>query len=244
MRGTGVTIPKSEDAEMTGGSTFGMQLERHRENQPVHRSKPESHHSSQHWPGGDDIKHPQQRRRPTTNFSLGLSPEEHETESWKTHKEALKEKFGPGGWAPRKRLSPDTLEGIRQLHAQYPDKYTTPVLADQFKISPEAIRRILKSKWRPDEQEEEHRRERWIKRGEGIWTELAEKGIKPPKKWRKKGIRRTKEQGEARDWQAEARLQSSTIAGREREKSDIDDSAPRALDRSSEPQVPLADRIL
>ena len=109
-------------------------------------------------------------------------------ESWQTQKSALEKKFGSSGWTPRKRLSPDALEGIRALHAQYPDKYTTPVLAQLFEVSPENIRRILKSKWKPNEEEEASRRQRWDKRGEAIWSRMAELGVKPPKKWRQKGI--------------------------------------------------------
>ncbi|MCJ1461190.1 Required for respiratory growth protein 9 mitochondrial [Mycoblastus sanguinarius] len=108
-------------------------------------------------------------------------------EPWQIQKRALSEKFGSSSWSPRKRLSPDTLEGIRVLHAQYPAKYTTPVLADQFKVSAEAIRRILKSKWRPNEEEEESRAQRWNKRGANIWSQMVEVGIKPPKKWRDMG---------------------------------------------------------
>ena len=114
----------------------------------------------------------------------------HQREPWQTQKNALKAKFGSSGWSPRKRLSPDALEGIRALHAQYPDRYTTPILAHQFQISPEAVRRILKSKWRANEEEEEERRQRWDKRGAAIWSKMVEIGIKPPKKWRDMGIGR------------------------------------------------------
>jgi hypothetical protein len=74
------------------------------------------------------------------------------------------------------------------MHAQFPDKYTTPMLAKEFKVSPEAIRRILKSKWRPTADEAAARNERWTKRGEKIWTRLVELGMKPPKKWRDMGV--------------------------------------------------------
>ncbi|KAL2352036.1 hypothetical protein BJ546DRAFT_236255 [Cryomyces antarcticus] len=109
-------------------------------------------------------------------------------EPWQVQKTALAEKFGEAQWAPRKRLSPDALEGIRALHAQYPDKFTTPILAEQFKVSPEAIRRILRSKWKPNAEEAEDRLRRWDKRGEKIWTNLVELGTKPPKKWRDMGV--------------------------------------------------------
>ena len=104
-------------------------------------------------------------------------------EQWQIQKSALKEKF-PSGWRPRKRLSPDALDGIRALHAQDPILYDTPMLAQHFQHSPEAIRRILKSKWRPTEEEQERRRKRWEQRGAVIWSEMAAKGFKAPRKWR------------------------------------------------------------
>ncbi|KAL8651445.1 MAG: hypothetical protein Q9226_004706 [Calogaya cf. arnoldii] len=105
-------------------------------------------------------------------------------ESWRIQKDALSSKFGSAGWSPRKRLSPDALEGIRALHAQFPDKFSTPVLANRFEVSVEAIRRILKSKWRPSDEEATSRSQRWDKRGERIWGQMVALGVKPPKKWR------------------------------------------------------------
>ncbi|KAL9124936.1 MAG: hypothetical protein Q9175_008158, partial [Cornicularia normoerica] len=135
------------------------------------------------------------------DFRTGARSCKDQREPWQTQKSALSEKFGPIGWLPRKRLSPDTLDGIRALHAQYPDKFTTPILADQFKVSPEAIRRILKSKWRPKDEEEERRRQRWEKRGENIWSQMVEIGIKPPKKWRDMGVGKSRERKPARSEQ-------------------------------------------
>lgn len=114
----------------------------------------------------------------------------HPLQSWQVQKRALLEKFGSSGWRPRKRLSPDVLEVIRALNSQSPEKYTTPVLAEQFKVSPEGIRRILKSKWRPNEQEQAKRRLRWNNRGKAIWSQMVEIGIKPPKKWRVMGVKK------------------------------------------------------
>ncbi|KAI1271504.1 hypothetical protein F5Y07DRAFT_382812 [Xylaria sp. FL0933] len=108
-------------------------------------------------------------------------------EHWQIQKAALKEKF-PEGWQPRKRLSPDALEGIRALHARFPEQYTTEVLARQFEVSAEAIRRILKSKWTPSPAEEERRQQRWFNRGKNIWTQMAELGKKPPVRWRREGV--------------------------------------------------------
>ena len=119
--------------------------------------------------------------------SLGQNPPAIKRETWQVQKDALSSKFSSTGWAPRKRLSPDALEGIKALHAQFPDRFTTPVLANQFRVSPEAIRRILKSKWKPNAEEVTNRRQRWDKRGERIWSKMVALGVKPPKKWREVG---------------------------------------------------------
>jgi hypothetical protein len=109
-------------------------------------------------------------------------------EAWQIQKAALQEKFGSVAWDPHKRLSPDSLNGIRALHASDPDTYSTEVLAENFKVSPEAIRRILKSKWRPSEDEARDRLERWERRGARKWEELAASGLRPPRRWRALGI--------------------------------------------------------
>ncbi|OXV10155.1 hypothetical protein Egran_02083 [Elaphomyces granulatus] len=99
-------------------------------------------------------------------------------EPWEIQKSVLKEKFKEG-WAPPKKLSPDALDGIRHLHATDPERFTTPVLAEQFKVSPEAVRRILKSKWQPTEEERDDRRRRWWNRRLRIWSQMAELGLRP-----------------------------------------------------------------
>lgn len=139
---------------------------------------------------------------------------------WQSQKAALAEKFEEG-WAPRKRLSPDALAGIRAINAQFPEEYTVPVLAAKFEVSPEAIRRILKSKWRPDEEEEEDRKRRWYKRGQEVWTRYAELGLKPPRKWRDLGIGkrekgwRSKEKAEReRQWEELRTTRNPNLVGR------------------------------
>lgn len=111
---------------------------------------------------------------------------------WQAQKAALAEKF-PMGWSPPKRLSPDCLAGMRALHAQFPDAYDTPALANLFAVSPEAVRRILKSKWTPrDDAEEEERRQRWTRRGVRVWERYADLGLKVPSKWRREGVGKKK----------------------------------------------------
>lgn len=122
---------------------------------------------------------------PKTETEERLPPKK--KEGWQIQKASLQQKF-PEGWSPRKRLSPDALEGIRALHSQFPEDYTTEVLAEKFEVSPEAIRRILRSKWTPSTQEEEERQTRWFNRGKNIWSQMAALGKKPPQRWRREGI--------------------------------------------------------
>ena len=184
-------------------------------------------------------------RSTKASADLRTSPQNHrdQREQWQIQKSALSEKFGPTGWLPRKRLSPDTLEGIQALHAQYPDRFTTPILAEQFKVSPEAIRRILKSKWVPKDEEKERRRQRWEKRGENIWSQMVEVGIKPPKKWREMGVgkKRMGAQGEQLGNQLKSKSrENSSLLGQPT--TDLHNIAANSYGFGS--PVPLADRIL
>ena len=72
-------------------------------------------------------------------------------EEWRRHREAIKEAF-PDGWNPTRKLSRDAMDGLRSLHALDKDTFSCAVLADKFKISPEAVRRILRSRWEPSKE--------------------------------------------------------------------------------------------
>lgn len=171
-----------------------------------------------------------------------IQSEPRERELWQIQKNALVDKFGNSGWSPRKRLSPDSLEGIRMLHAQYPDRYTTPVLADHFKVSPEAIRRILKSKWRPNDDEEENRRQRWNKRGVNIWGQMNELGIKPPRKWRDQGVGKLADDTSVTSGQAETLKRAGGKAWSTISRSSEHLPAIPSV-KSEVDEIPLADRI-
>ncbi|PPQ80541.1 hypothetical protein CVT25_001576 [Psilocybe cyanescens] len=67
---------------------------------------------------------------------------------YKAHRETMRKAF-PEGWAPPRKLSREAMDAVRQLNRVQPETFTTAILADKFKISPEAVRRILKSKWEP-----------------------------------------------------------------------------------------------
>lgn len=127
-----------------------------------------------------------------------------ERPAWQAQKATVREKLKGEAWNPRKKLSPDTIEGIRHLNQTQPDKFTTPVLSEHFKVSAEAIRRILKSKWRASDEELESRMQRWDKRGERIWSNLVEMGVKPPKRWRDMGVGRA-QNGDKPRWKSRHR---------------------------------------
>lgn len=107
---------------------------------------------------------------------------------WAQHRASLKTKF-PDGWAPPHKISRAAMDGLRALHAHDPDTFTTPLLADKFHISPEAVRRILKGKWRPTqeqrtrllEREKRYRQDRI--RSKRAMERVGEAG----NKWRKTG---------------------------------------------------------
>ncbi|EED83102.1 predicted protein [Postia placenta Mad-698-R] len=86
----------------------------------------------------------------------------------KAHRTTLKKAF-PDGWAPPRRLSREAMDGLRAMHAADPEMFATPVLAERFRISPEAVRRILKSRWEPTREQrvriaerERRAKEEWI----------------------------------------------------------------------------------
>ena len=70
----------------------------------------------------------------------------HHPPQWLLQRQALQNKF-PEGWAPPKRLSREAISLVKLLQQSDPARYTTPILAEKFRISPEAVRRILKSKF-------------------------------------------------------------------------------------------------
>lgn len=136
------------------------------------------------------------------------------------------------------------MEGIRHLHATQPGKFTTPVLADHFKVSAEAIRRILKSKWQPSDEEHEARMERWDKRGERIWSNMVEMGVKPPKKWREMGVGRATN-GERPKWKGPRNLIEVGDSARDLvvEERDIIPTVDGSGKSRPRPSIPLSNRL-
>ncbi|AJT05674.1 Rrg9p [Saccharomyces cerevisiae YJM1419] len=86
---------------------------------------------------------------------------------WKKQKMAVRKKLQGQRWNPPKKISQEQMEALRLLKFNFPE-LTASDLADRFKISPEAVRRILKSNWKRTDEENNNTYERWKRRGERI----------------------------------------------------------------------------
>ena len=108
---------------------------------------------------------------------------------WAKHRASLKAKF-PEGWAPPHKLSRAAMDGLRALHAHDPETFPTPVLAEKFRISPEAVRRILRSKWEPTKEQRDRllERERRFRQNRARpKSSAAKRDVGPEEtKWKKK----------------------------------------------------------
>lgn len=111
----------------------------------------------------DFLGAPEVVEEPRGERPAGLSRIEHElgTElpAWKIQEIALSRKF-PDGWTPSTKLSHEAQHGLRLLHASDPERFDISVLSRRFRISPESVRRILKSRWRPSPEEAERQNRR------------------------------------------------------------------------------------
>ncbi|OSD01464.1 hypothetical protein PYCCODRAFT_1369498 [Trametes coccinea BRFM310] len=91
--------------------------------------------------------------RPRSHTPFPHKPELKPTPpEYRAHRETMKRKF-PQGWEPPRKISREAMDSLRELHALNPSMFTTPVLAERFRISKEAVRRILKSKWEPSREQ-------------------------------------------------------------------------------------------
>ncbi|KAK6500754.1 Required for respiratory growth protein 9 mitochondrial [Arthrobotrys conoides] len=103
------------------------------------------------------------------------------TPTWKIHMDSVKSKLKGDRWNPFGRLSPAAVATLKQLKQENPGM-TVEEYAPIFKISPDALRRILKSKWMPTTEQEADRNERWKRRGKAVWQQWEEKGLVQKKK--------------------------------------------------------------
>jgi hypothetical protein len=106
----------------------------------------------------------------------GKAPDKRPTpQAHRQHKLTIKKRF-PEGWSPPKKLSRDAMDGLRELHRFDPQTFTTPLLASKFRISPEAVARVLKSKWQPTREQRIRlvQRERRTREERIRWNRLEE----------------------------------------------------------------------
>ncbi|RLV89202.1 Required for respiratory growth protein 9 mitochondrial [Spathaspora sp. JA1] len=129
---------------------------------------PDSTHPLQNNKNGDETEHDQQKKVPSSQVSketqelpgkisfedyqkkILINHKKHNPEAteWKKREIAIKKRYGE--WKPTKRLSREDMLKVKELSEQFPN-YKTVDLANIFRVSPEAIRRILKSKWVPSD---------------------------------------------------------------------------------------------
>ncbi|KAI0763124.1 hypothetical protein BD413DRAFT_484514 [Trametes elegans] len=87
--------------------------------------------------------------RPLSHSPYPRKPERAPTpHEYVAHRRTMKRKF-PEGWQPPRKVSREAMDSMRHLHQLDPQRFALPVLAEKFRISKEAVRRILKSKWEP-----------------------------------------------------------------------------------------------
>ncbi|KAJ2796149.1 hypothetical protein H4R21_004828 [Coemansia helicoidea] len=101
-----------------------------------------------------------------------------ELAGWQRRKIEIKLKLGDTAWEPEKRIATSSMEKIRLLNAEFPEQWTLERLSEQFKISQESVRRILKSKFRPSKERTE-KRERLRKQQIDTFKETAARKARP-----------------------------------------------------------------
>ena len=119
---------------------------------------------------------------------------------YKAHRETLRKTF-PEGWSPPRKLSREAMEAVRQLHRIDPKKFNTPMIADKFKISPEAVRRILKSKWEPSAERRAALAVKQRKQREEIILEKRQKEFSASQELRE--LRKTLRNKDGHNWDTE-----------------------------------------
>jgi hypothetical protein len=82
------------------------------------------------------------------------------------------------------------MEGLKQLHTLDSATFSVPVLADKFRVSPEAVRRILKSRWEPTKEKkvkilerEKARREEITLSSSRMKERVETMSLKQDKRW-------------------------------------------------------------
>lgn len=104
-------------------------------------------------------------------------PRHRSTPEWIKRDATIKRKFDGGPWKPTAKVLRITMDGIRTFRKQFPQLDVSKIGA-LFKISPEAVRRILKSRWKPTAEDEANLSARWDKRREVLETKAIQRTVK------------------------------------------------------------------
>ncbi|KAI0318513.1 hypothetical protein OF83DRAFT_1171026 [Amylostereum chailletii] len=180
---------RSSSLESTSTVTASHALMYHSNSPFVGRSHAKRHRSPASAP---ETIEEEQDEGPVERQSSNFTPIKPPTPgSWAAHRATLKNNF-PEGWAPPRKLSRDAMDGLRSLHSLDPQTFSTPVLADKFHISPEAVRRILRSKWQPTKEQRDRLAVRERQHREGA---IHRRRQEETTKW--KEIRRSQVEAEA-----------------------------------------------
>ena len=73
-------------------------------------------------------------------------------EPWRSRQRSLRQRLSSAGgerWDPAHKVSREAMDAMRALNLASPDTHHAGMLAREFKLSVEAVRRILRSKYRP-----------------------------------------------------------------------------------------------
>lgn len=113
------------------------------------------------------------KRKMPLNMSAGEQPRSQR--SILRREDSLpEEEAQKGPWIPIKRISRASMDEIRSLAEKNPKLYTIPKLSAKFKISYEAVKRILKSKFKPTPEIIAHQEERRKRQQEFYLKSLKE----------------------------------------------------------------------
>jgi len=114
---------------------------------------------------------------------------------WLKHKMTVKSKLKGEAWAPYKKVSPDARQAIKLLARTHPE-FNTKRISEIFRMDPEAIRRIIHSKYAPTPEEQEEAARRWVNRGDQVWQRWMDQGAVMTKTYKYKAKLRREAQAE------------------------------------------------
>ncbi|ORX98912.1 hypothetical protein K493DRAFT_313444 [Basidiobolus meristosporus CBS 931.73] len=103
--------------------------------------------------------------------------------AWARRKMSVEKSLQGNQWNPAKKVARSTMEKIRFLKSELPDEWPIDRISKEFKISFEAVRRILRSKYQPSpevlKRQEERRLQQRLDYVRSVKDESTTKQRKP-----------------------------------------------------------------